>query len=77
MIGSTPTRILVALMLVYERDGRATFRSVADEVGFTVSYVWRQFLVLRDAGLVDWEYRRSGTLRPLVGVVPTFTAVIE
>lgn len=66
------TGVLLALLRVYERDGRATVQSVVDEAGLSsVGGTYQHHLVpLRDAGLVDWEPNRAGTLRPLVGPVP-------
>lgn len=70
-ISPAQTRVLLALLRVYERDGRATVRSVAAEAGLA-SYgrVQETHLSrLADAGLIAWEPGKAGTLRPLVGVV--------
>lgn len=60
-------RVLIALLKVYERDGRATVRSVAQAAGLrgpgsTLGHLRR----LRLRGLVAWEDGRTGTLRPAV-----------
>jgi predicted transcriptional regulator len=60
------TRVLLALIAVCERDGRATVRSVATEVGRAVRTTYDRLLDLRDVGLVDWEEGKAGTLRPTV-----------
>lgn len=64
------TRTMLALVAVYERDGRATVRTVVAELGYGVSSVSRahtHLLELRERGLVGWE--GPGTLRPLVAPV--------
>lgn len=63
------TSTLLALLRVYERDGRATVRSVADERGVALSSAYRLLDELRNEGLVTWEDGQAGTLRPLVSVV--------
>lgn len=61
---------LIALIVVHELMGRATVREVAMFAGGrSVSTIHHHLLNLRDAGLVDWEDGKGGTLRPLVGVV--------
>lgn len=74
MIGDATTRTLLALLAVYERDGRATVRSVAAAAGRSVGVTHGHLCRLRDAELVEWEPFRYGTLRPLVGVVRSFAA---
>lgn len=65
------TRTLLALLDVYRRDGRATVRSVAAAAGLSsISTIHGNLAALADRGLVASERARSGTLRPLVEVVP-------
>ncbi len=70
-ISPAQTRVLLALIRCYQRDGRATCRSVAEEAGLaSVGSVYRHHLPsLRRRGLVAWEPNRAGTLRPLVAPV--------
>ena len=63
------TSTLLALLRVYERDGRATMREVAAERGCSLSSAVAQLERLRNAGLVTWEDGHAATLRPLVSVV--------
>lgn len=64
---STPhVRALEVLVRVYDRDGRATFRDVADEAGMALSYCYAALSDCRDAGLCSWLAGHAGTLRPLV-----------
>lgn len=58
--------VLLALVDVYEREGRATVRRVAAAAGRSVGVTHGHLCTLRDAGLVEWEPRHFGTLRPLV-----------
>lgn len=68
-IGDATTATLLALLRVYERDGRATVRAVAAERGCSLNSAHKQLVELRDLGLADWDDGRAGTLRPLVAVV--------
>lgn len=71
MISSSQTRVPVALIAVYQRDGRATVRSVVAEAGMkSPGSALRPLKLLRDAGLIAWEPGKAGTLRPLVQPVP-------
>jgi DNA-binding IclR family transcriptional regulator len=63
------TSTLLALLRLYERDGRATVRGVAAERGCALNSAHDQLVELRSLGLVTWEDGRAGTLRPLVAVV--------
>lgn len=65
---SAQTRVLVALVLVYERDGRATVRTVAAEAGRGVMVVHAHLKVLRRLGFVCHEH--PGSLRPCLVRVP-------
>lgn len=58
--------VLLALVDVYERDGRATVRRVALRAGRSVATTHGHLVTLRDVGLVEWETYHAGTLRPLV-----------
>lgn len=66
-------RTLLALIVVYQRDGRATLRAIADELG-GASHSGVQYHVkgLVDAGLVAYVPYARGTLRPLVVPVQVF-----
>lgn len=66
------TRTLLALLSVYRRDGRATVRTVAAERGDlrSISTIHGNLASLAESGLVASERWKSGTLRPLVEVVP-------
>lgn len=65
------TRVLLALVLVYERDGRATVRSVAEQAGLSSpGSLVRHLRVLRRLGWVTWVDHRAGTLRPTVARIP-------
>ena len=75
MTAHSSTVALLALLAVYRRDGRATFRSVAVESGMSVSRTYDLFCLLRDEGLVGFEDDRQGTLRPLVE--HAFDATVE
>jgi predicted transcriptional regulator len=59
------TNVYVALIHVFERDGRVTVRTVAEAAERGVSATHKALERLRDAGLIDWEQGRSGTLRPV------------
>lgn len=73
-LSMTPARLRVlhALIAVWERDGRATVRSVADEAGRSLSVTWTHLLRLRLAGLADWWPDHEGTLRPTVRIVAVY-----
>lgn len=60
------THTLMALLRVYERDGRATVRSVAAEAHRSVGSTHSALRRLAAAGFVDWSPGCRGTLRPLV-----------
>lgn len=61
MIGDVQTKALLAVL-----DGARTVRQVASTTGRSSGTAYRALLRLRDAGLVAFEPRRAGTLRPLV-----------
>lgn len=63
------TAVLVALVDVYERDGRATVRAVAAVAGYSVGTTHKMLTDLAYEDLVTWDLGRRGTLRPLVGHV--------
>lgn len=69
-VGNRATRVLLGLLLVDARDGRATFRSVARASGVGVGEVFYDLVDLRALGLVAWEPGAQGTLRPLVDAFP-------
>lgn len=68
------TRVFVALVQVYAADGRATVREVARVAGLGLATTYKHLSSLADVGLVDWSLGRSGTLRPLVRMIPLDTA---
>lgn len=60
-------RVLLALVAVYERDGRATVRDVQRQAGLASPNTTDAHLRrLRRDGFATWADGRSGTLRPLV-----------
>ncbi len=63
-------RTLLALVLEYEDEGRATVRSVAARADRSIEVTHRDLTRLRSEGLVTWDDGRHGTLRPLVRRVP-------
>lgn len=68
-LGNTHTRLLLALIRLHDRDGRATVGGVAQEAGYSSVGAIHHYLVeLRDFGLVTWEDGRAATLRPLVTI---------
>jgi len=70
-ITPTLTATYLAVLTVYAVDGRCTVRSVMDELGLrSTSSAHRRLNRLRSAGLVAWDQGRTGTLRPLYGLVP-------
>lgn len=67
---SAESRVLLALVAVYTRDGRATMRGVARAAGLaTVSTAYCHLCALRNLGYVTWDSRVPGSLRPLVAPV--------
>lgn len=65
-----PTRaaVLTTLLRLHAAEGRCTVRAVADELGISISTCHSHLTALRRAGLIAWEPKRAGTLRPLVVV---------
>lgn len=59
------TRILLHVM-----QGRATVRSCAEACGMSPSATYARMIKLYEAGLIEWEPDRKGTLRPMVRPVP-------
>lgn len=60
-------RVLVALLVVYERDGRATIPSVMEQAGLrSKSTVLHHLRRLRAEGFCTWDDGLVGTLRPMV-----------
>ena len=61
------TRVLLALLAVYARDGRATVRDVRTEAGHrSTAHTHKMLVELARRGLVTWDAGKDGTLRPLV-----------
>lgn len=65
------TRVLLALITVYQRDGRATVPGVALAAGRSRAEAHRLLVALREQGLCDWTDGAAGTLRPTVAIVRT------
>lgn len=63
--------VLIALVRVHARDGRATLRSVAAEADLSPSTTYAHLTRLVDDGLVGgFRDGSMGALRPLVEAVP-------
>lgn len=63
-VSDAQARVLLAVIRLHQRDGRATVRGIAKETGRALSTVHPALVRLRNRGLVtDGEH---GTLRPLV-----------
>lgn len=69
--GAAATRVLLALIAVHQRDGRATVRAVARQAGLKTSTTHNQLGYLRRRGLVAWDDGANGSLRPLLTPVAT------
>lgn len=69
-VNPASTRVLLALVRVHARTGRATVREVAAEAGRSIARTHLHLERLKETGLVAWEVEQDGTLRPLVAVVP-------
>jgi DNA-binding IclR family transcriptional regulator len=61
------TRVMLALLVVYRRDGRATISSVTAETGGGRGNTHEHLHRLADDGLVAMG--KAGALRPLIGPV--------
>lgn len=72
VISPARTRVLLALINVYQRDGRATVREVAEAADKSPSTAYTMLLRLRDMGLVYWQPEHAGTLRPAVAPTRTY-----
>lgn len=59
------TDAYMAVLAVHSVERRVTVRDVADMTGTSIAATHRRLNRLKDLGLVDWEPRRYGTLRPL------------
>ena len=70
-VGPVETRVLLALVRVYARDGRATVRSVAKAANRSLQPTHVTLRQLRELGLVAFEEGLASTLRPLVQPVRT------
>lgn len=67
VIAPETTEVMIALLAVYQRDGRATVSTVAWLASKPRSVVHKHLDQLQSAGLVA---RGHGSLRPLVALVP-------
>lgn len=68
-LGNNRTKVLLALVCLYEQRGRVTVREVADGAGLPLGTTHAHLLRLRDDGFVAWEPHSQGSLRPLMGQV--------
>jgi DNA-binding IclR family transcriptional regulator len=62
--GNGTTKVLLAILALHERGAHITIRAVAEEAGTSVSRAHFHLNRLRSEGLVGWEDRTHGTLRP-------------
>ena len=65
-MGDTTVRVLLAVIA----QPNPSVRSVARAVGRSTQRAHHHLTLLREEGLVDWEPGKTGTLRPLVRVIP-------
>lgn len=72
IISPATTRVLLALLRVQVRDGRATVQSVQREAGLrSTNNTHRHLRCLVDLGLVTWPEHTNGALHaPLAVVLP-------
>lgn len=68
-MGSNRTKVLLALVHLFEKNGWVTMRQVADGAGLSNTATYNHLKALRDDGFCEWEDGRFGTLRPLVSEV--------
>lgn len=59
------TRVYLACLHLFERNGRVTVREVAAGAGMSVASTHGHLRALRVKGLVAWDDGSEGTLRPL------------
>lgn len=64
-IGDTATRVLLAVLT----QDRPTVRAVGRAIGLSPMATLHHLRKLRDAGLVDWDAGKTGTLRASVAIV--------
>lgn len=67
--GDGRARVLLAVVHLHALNGRTTVREVAAGAGLSLGSTHVHLNALRVEGLVAWEDRTAGTLRPLVEVV--------
>lgn len=65
-------RTLAALIAVYDAEGRATVRRVADAAAVPFGRCYRRLRRLRRLGLATWAPGKAGTLRPLYDIVAAY-----
>jgi len=65
-VAPAPTRVMLALIRVYQRDRRATVRTVAVEAGVSVSTAFAHLNRLLEMGLLERTEHQAGTMRPTV-----------
>lgn len=64
-LGNTTTRVLLATI----STPHPTVRSVGRAIGLSPMSAYHHLRKLRDAGLVEWDAGKTGTLRPSVAIV--------
>jgi DNA-binding IclR family transcriptional regulator len=75
VLSARHTRVLLAVIDVWERAGRCTVREVTEAAGYTSTGTVHPTLVaLAAMGLVAWQPNTRGTLRPLVQLRGTCAA---
>lgn len=67
--GENRTKVLLTLLHLWEKNGRATVREVASGAGLSLEPTLIHLRGLKAEGLVAWDEGSRGTLRPLVEVV--------
>lgn len=66
-LSTAEIRVLMALVTLYEREGRATVKGVTDLAGLRSTSTTHQHLTrMRRKGFVSWHQGAQGTLRPLL-----------
>lgn len=65
LLDGTRLQVLLALVRVHAREGRATVRMIGQEAGIpSTGHVLHVLRRLRDLGFCAWEDGTQGTIRP-------------